>query len=567
MSPLVWIVVVGVNGGIILFGIWKSRETTSAADWFLAARGLPWWMVGLSMFATAVDSGDYVAVAERSFDSGIAFISAWWIGLSFGWLVVAYLVFLPMYRQGMYTNAEYLEYRFGPMTRLISVFIQIQYRTNVIANVAYSLYLVFSLLTGWGMATWWLVVAIAVAAALYTASGGLKSVALTDSLQSIVMLAAAFFLWWVVWGDVGGWTGLEQRLTEQSPQVAERMLHVGADAAEGVPGVLVVIGWMIAMTAYCVVNHSQSMRMLAARSEWDVKMAALVAAAVTAVVMWFNVTLGIMGRGLYPEVTEGATIFPLLIQNHLSDGLLALVVTGLLAGGISTFDSIGSALAAVFTRDVYARFLVPNGTDRHYVKVSRITTVVVIALSFCYIPFLEVGMVELYVKLIGISVIPLLTVYMMGILTSVHRSAGTIGLLAGIICGLARFVDQVPFWRWEALPIWWTNTWWGYLWGIAVTALAMLITTLIRGRATADELRGFTWATSKSAGGSGQESSAVASLSTSPSQEGGWLAESRERLLENRLSAEPQHGWYASPLLWTILVFGTIWALNLVVFW
>ena len=145
MSPLVWFVVVGVNGAIILFGIWKSRETTSAADWFLAARGLPWWMVGLSMFATAVDSGDYVAVAERSFDNGIAFISAWWIGISFGWLVVAYLVFLPMYRQGMYTNAEYLEYRFGPMTRLISVFIQIQYRTNVIANVAYSLYLVFSL--------------------------------------------------------------------------------------------------------------------------------------------------------------------------------------------------------------------------------------------------------------------------------------------------------------------------------------------------------------------------------------------------------------------------------------
>ena len=102
--------------------------------------------------------------------------------------------------------------------------------------------------------------------------------------------------------------------------------------------------------------------MLAARSEWDVKMAAVVAAAVTALVMWFNVTLGIMGHGLYPEVTEADTIFPLLIQNHLSEGLLALVVAGLLAGGISTFDSIGSALAAVFTRDVYARFLAVSYT-------------------------------------------------------------------------------------------------------------------------------------------------------------------------------------------------------------
>ncbi|MFP6671803.1 MAG: hypothetical protein VB857_10345, partial [Pirellulaceae bacterium] len=90
---------------------------------------------------------------------------------------------------------------------------------------------------------------------------------------------------------------------------------------------------------------------------------------------------------------------------------------------------------------------------------------------------------------------------------------------------------------------------------------------LIRGRATADELRGLTWATSKSADSPGQESLAVTSLSTLPSQAGGWLEESRERLLENRLSVEPQRRWYASPLLWTILVFGTIWTLNLVVFW
>ena len=567
MSALVWTVVLGINGAIILFGIWKSRETTSAADWFLAARGLPWWMVGLSMFATAVDSGDYVAVAGESFRSGMSYISAWWIGISIGWLAVAYLVFLPMYRQGMYTNAEYLEYRFGPMTRLISVFIQIQYRTNVLANVAYSLYLVFSLLTGWGTATWWLVATIAAVAAAYTASGGLKSVALTDCLQSVVMLAAAFFLWWAVWSDVGGWTGLEKRLSEQSPEIAERMLHVGAEVTEGVPGGLVVIGWIIALTAYCVVNHSQSMRMLAARSEWDVKMAAVVAAAVTALVMWFNVTLGIMGRALYPGLTDSDSVFPLLIENHLSEGLLAVVVAGLLAGGISTFDSIGSALAAVFTRDVYARFLVPRASDQHYVQVSQVTTIVVIALSFLYIPFMGVGMVELYLQLIGVAVIPLLTVYLMGILTSVHRSAGTIGLLVGMICGLARFVDQLPFWHWEALPIWWTNKWWGYLWGIAVTAVAMLITTLIRGRATADELRGLTWATSKSVRGSGQESLAVTSLSSLPSQEGGWLEESRERLLENRLSVEPQRRWVASPLLWTILVFGTIWTLNLVVFW
>ena len=560
MSALVWTVVLGINGAIILFGIWKSRETTSAADWFLAARGLPWWMVGLSMFATAVDSGDYVAVAGESYRSGMSYISAWWIGIGVGWLVAAYLVFLPMYRQGMYTNSEYLEYRFGPLARLISVGIQIQYRTNVLGNVAFSLYLVFSALTGWGDNTWWLVGTIAAGAAVYTASGGLKSVALTDSLQSIVMMAAAFLLWWSVWEAVGGWSGMEERLTRQSPEIAQQMLHVGAETQPGVPGILVVIGWVIALTAYCVVNHSQSMRMLAARSEWDVKMAAVVAAAVTALVMWFNVTLGLMGRGLYPDLEQPDRIFSLLIQDHLSEGLLAVVLAGLLAGGISTFDSIGSALAAVFTRDVYARFLVPRASDRHYVRVSQVTTVVVIALSFGYIPFMGVGMVELYLELIGVAVIPLLTVYMMGILTRVHRSAGTIGLVVGMICGLTRFADKLPIWTVE-LPIWWSNKWWGYPWSIAVTALAMMVTTWIRGRATDRELRGLTYSTSHLP----RETDPVQGVGV-PTGEG-WLDTSRVALLQQRSDSEPVVGWYANPLVWSILVFGTICVLNLVVFW
>ena len=560
MSALVWTVVLGINGAIILFGIWKSRETTSAADWFLAARGLPWWMVGLSMFATAVDSGDYVAVAGESYRNGMSYISAWWIGIGVGWLVVAYLVFLPMYRQGMYTNSEYLEYRFGPLARLISVGIQIQYRTNVLGNVAFSLYLVFSALTGWGANTWWLVGTIAAGAAVYTASGGLKSVALTDSLQSIVMMAAAFLLWWSVWEAVGGWSGVDERLTRQSPQIAQQMLHVGAETQPGVPGILVVIGWVIALTAYCVVNHSQSMRMLAARSEWDVKMAAVVAAAVTALVMWFNVTLGLMGRGLYPDLEQADRIFPLLIQDHLSEGLLAVVLAGLLAGGISTFDSIGSALAAVFTRDVYARFLVPRASDRHYVRVSQATTVIVIALSFGYIPFMGVGMVELYLQLIGVAVIPLLTVYMMGILTRVHRSAGTIGLVVGMICGLTRFADKLPIGTFE-LPIWWSNKWWGYLWSIAVTALAMLVTTWIRGRATDGQLRGLTYSTSHLP----RESAPVQGVGDPA--DAGWLDASRVALLQQRSESEPVVSWYANPLAWSILVFGTICVLNLVVFW
>ena len=102
------------------------------------------------MFATAVGRGDYVAVAGGAYDQGLVYISVWWLSLSFSWCLVAYIVFVPMYRAGIFTNAEYLESCFGRVACVISVLIQIQTRTNVMANGAVSLYLTFSIFMGPG---------------------------------------------------------------------------------------------------------------------------------------------------------------------------------------------------------------------------------------------------------------------------------------------------------------------------------------------------------------------------------------------------------------------------------
>jgi SSS family solute:Na+ symporter len=544
MTAIDWLIVVLVNGAIVGYGLLISRGTKKASDWFLAARGLPWWMVGLSMFATAVDSGDYVAVVGGAYTFGLSNLTTWWLGMPIGWFIVSYGVFLPLYRSGMYTNAEYLEHRFGPSVRVMSALIQVQNRTNVLGNIAFSLYLTFSILTGWGSETWWLVVVIAAAAAAYTATGGLKSVAMTDALQSVLMFIAALVLWLTVWNVIGGWSGLEDRFASIDPDLSRRMMHVGGEQEPGVPPMLVVFGWIITLTAYCVVNHSQAMRMLAARSEWDMKMAAVVASFVTAAVMWFNITLGVMGRAIYPEIESVDRVFPLLVQDFLAPGLIGVVVGGVLAGGISTYDSIGSSVAAVFTRDIYARFLVRDGDDAHYLRVSRLATPVIIALSFAYVPFLQSGMIGFYLRLAAIAVIPLFTVTLMGVLTRVHRGSGVIGLAAGMAYGLSSFLGATFHWP---LPVWWTNTWWAYLWGVILTAGTMCLYSALRGWASDKEISGLVLAR----GDGGGRGRLVPPLAAT---KGSWLETTREELADM-----PSHPftpgvrgslWYNRPSLW-----------------
>ena len=61
MTLIDWGIVILFNGVIVVYGLFRSRQTQTSSDWFLAGRRLPWWIVGMSLWATAIDSSDLVA--------------------------------------------------------------------------------------------------------------------------------------------------------------------------------------------------------------------------------------------------------------------------------------------------------------------------------------------------------------------------------------------------------------------------------------------------------------------------------------------------------------------------
>ena len=88
MTTLDWLIVVAINGAIVAYGLYLARDTRTTSDWFLAARSLPWWIVGLSLFATAIDSSDYVAILGGAYQYGVSNLATWWLGLPIGWFLV-----------------------------------------------------------------------------------------------------------------------------------------------------------------------------------------------------------------------------------------------------------------------------------------------------------------------------------------------------------------------------------------------------------------------------------------------------------------------------------------------
>ncbi len=546
MSTIDWIIVLGLNLLVFGYGLIRSRETRTNLDWFLGGRNLPFWIVAVSLFATSVDSGDIVGVNGMTYVEGITTLTTWWLGVVVGYVIAAFFVLPPMYRAGMFTNAEYLEYRFGPAARVVSALVQVQYRTNILAGIAISLQLTLTLVMGLDeIGAWIVVAAFASMATLYSARGGLKTIAWVDALLTVAMITGVLVLWSVLWNVAGGWSGAVEKLTlKGGPELPGYLLHIGVSRPGSPDPLVVTMAWLILGAAYPIVNHSETMKLFGARSLWDVKVSVLMASGMTMILMYFNGTLGILGRAVWPETLQRPDqIYPLLVNEFLGPGLKGIVVAGVIAAAITTYEGIGSALAALCTRDIYARLFVKDREDSHYFRVSRWVTPFVVAASFAYIPFIlrYENIAGFFIRVTSVFVIPLMTVYLVGVFTRAHRRSGIIGLAVGSGYGILALVGSGL----DLLPVWFTDKFAAYAWSIVATSGAMILTTLILGR---DSER-----------------------SLAQERVGGWLDRSRRGVPELVDSPFEARGrsvpWWAHPNLWGVVVMAASLILVFYVFW
>ena len=183
--------------GVIGLGIWKSQDEDlkgekSASDYFLAGRGLSWWLVGFSLIAANISTEQFV---------GMSGSAANWLGMaiaSYEWMAAITLIFvafwfLPKFlKSGLYTIPEFLEYRFGGVARLamaIPVIVTLVFVTT--SSVIFSggkfvseYYNTIPLLNNLTFVCWM----IGIFAAVYVFIGGLKACAWTDLVWGAALI-------------------------------------------------------------------------------------------------------------------------------------------------------------------------------------------------------------------------------------------------------------------------------------------------------------------------------------------------------------------------------------------
>jgi SSS family solute:Na+ symporter len=358
-----------------------SRRERKAADYFLAGRNLPWWLIGISLIASNISTEHFVGMAGSGVDFGLAIASFEWMGAVT--LVIVARWFLPkLLANGITTMPEYLERRFDDRSRTwLAAYMLLAYVFVAMATVLYSgglaLRTIFDMPLGWGITI------LAVFAGGYTAYGGLKAVVWSDLIQGVMLVLGGVLATVLGLRAIGGWDGLMSEAGDKFHMILP-LNH------PELPWFAVFFGGLwIANLFYWGCNQFITQRALGARNVVQGRYGVVFAAYIKLFIPFIIVIPGIIAAVLYADdLTRSDMAYPLLIQRLLPSGLTGLMFAALLAAIMSSLDSMLNSAATIFTIDIYQRRLRPDSSQRQLIAVGRMSTVVFLLIAAAWSPVL-----------------------------------------------------------------------------------------------------------------------------------------------------------------------------------
>ena len=356
--------------------------------------------------------------------------------------------FLPFYRRmGLYTLSEYLGRRFDDRSRLVysvtnMAFLLIQMVGTMILGA-----LTIATLTAdsqYAISYELAVCLLAAVAAGYTFFGGLKADIFNDVVQSVLLLIASGMLAVLaIWHpNVGGLSGLLEKQPEK--------FHVFFEAGHPeLPWSGVLSGLMVMHLYYWGTNQFIVQRTLGARSDWDARMGTVAAGFFKLLIPFLCIVPGMAAGYILPidPMTESDTAFAGLTRALLPAGygLVGLVMAGLVAGILSTIDSMMNSTATLFTFDIYKKYVRPEASEMRLIWVGRAAMMLMVALAIglsLYFGQAKGGIFNRMADYNAYLVPGVIVAYVAGILQPfVTRTASFVSILAGPF--LSVFLEQL----------------------------------------------------------------------------------------------------------------------------
>jgi SSS family solute:Na+ symporter len=474
-------VVIAYVVAITAFGARFRKGQRTLHDYFLGGRRLPWWAITLSIVCAETSILTIISTPGISYRSNLGFLQ-----LVFGYLlarVVVSFLLIPRYFAGeLYTAYQLIERRFGHGLRLFTAGLFLLTRALAEGVRVFAISIVIAIIFKTGVAA--SLVIIFALTVLYTLEGGLAAVIWTDVIQLTIYIAGTVVALFVAlhtlpggWGEVvrvaqaagGKFTVFDFHFNWSQPY----LFWTG------------LVGGMFLNTASHGTDQMIVQQLLAARSRRQSQGALLATGIVVLLQFTLFLVVGVVLYAFYQRFPPNAPfsrpdqIYPTFVITRLPVGLCGLLTAAILAAGMANLSAALNSLASSSVMDFYKPLARPRGNDQHYLRVSRLATVVwgvVIITIALAAQYLQRSALELALTVASIPYGSMLGIFLLGVLT---RRATSRGALVGALCALATLGYVMHY-----TTIAWT-------WYAAIGTVVTFTVGLFMSFATSDRVDGF----------------------------------------------------------------------------
>ena len=405
MHPIDYTIIAVYLTALVGIGLYLQRRAgRSIDDFFLGDNKMPWWALGASGMASNLDVSGTMIIAALIYALGV---QGFYIEIRGGvvLLLAFFMIFMGKWnrRAKVMTLAEWMEFRFGSgrqgqAARLLAAVANLLFAIATVTYFAQGAGIFLGTLLG--ISPDLAAIGMIALASIYTIASGLYGVVYTDVFQGFLIFGVIVYVIYMVM------TGfpIPETFTVSVPladggfqsmqMTREAWTDVVPDWTKELPGEygqysLFGVGILFYLFRSCIDGMSGTggyiiQRFYAAKDEREAGLLSAFWIVLLSLRWPFVACIAILGisYGVSNEVIANPEeVLPVVRIELIPTGLKGLLIAGLIAAAMSTFDSVVNAGAAYWTRDIYQRFVNPDADEKRLVLHSRLSSAAVVVLG------------------------------------------------------------------------------------------------------------------------------------------------------------------------------------------
>jgi SSS family solute:Na+ symporter len=396
-----WIIVAFIM--LICFGpalFFRKRSGKNTSEFFASGRAVPWWLAGLSMVATTFSSDTPNLVTDIVRRNGVAGNWVWWAFTLTG--VATVFFYARMWRRSeVLTDLEFYELRYSGKAASVvrgfrSVYLGFLFNCIIMATVNLAACKIAAIL--FGLDRWQTLLFVGLLNVVFAAVTGLWGVLIIDMIQFFVKMTAVIAAAYFAVRAVGGMPVLVSKLSATPGPGGINFLSMLPNFKSNWDLAIAIFIMPLAVQWWAVWYPGAepgggsyiAQRMLASKSEKD-SLGAVLFFNIAHYVLrpWPWILVGLCSIIVYPQLADIQKAFPHLnpallghdiaypaMLKFLPVGFIGLMVGGLIAANSSTNLTHLNWGASYLVHDFYRRFINKTATEKHYVMIGRLATIV-----------------------------------------------------------------------------------------------------------------------------------------------------------------------------------------------